>query len=79
MAIYPTDSPHVKSGSGGAFDNTHKPGSIVPFSGIYRCDNCGHEDACNKGDPFPSQNHKQHSPSCGTIAWRLLVFAQWKD
>jgi hypothetical protein len=77
MAIYKKGT-SVHEGSGQAFEVTHKPGIIVPYSGIYRCDNCGDEDACNKGDPFPPQNHHQHNPP-SPILWRLLVFAQQKD
>lgn len=77
MALY-TDTPnvvHVKEQD--AFTVTHGPGSKVQHSGIYRCINCGDENACNKGDSFPPQNTKQHT-SCKAISWRLLVFAQQK-
>lgn len=59
-----------------AFDVEHQPGAIAPDSGIYRCTNCGDEYACNKGNPLPPQNHKQHPPNTGPIRWKLLVFAQ---
>jgi len=68
------DSARVKYSSHAAFDAVHKPGETVPHSGIYRCINCDDEVACNKGDPFPSQNHQQHSPP-SPIRWQLLVFA----
>ena len=58
-----------------AFDTELTPGTIAPNSGIYRCTACGDENACNKGNPLPPQNHKQHSPSQGAIRWKLLVFA----
>lgn len=74
MAIYKTGT-NVKTGTGTAFDTTHSPGTKAPHSGIYRCDNCGAENACNKGDPLPPQNHHQH-PGTKPIAWRLLVFAE---
>jgi len=61
-----------------AYDELHSPGATTPNSGIYRCEACGHEDACNKGNPLPPQNHSQHSPSQGAIKWRLIVFAQGK-
>lgn len=50
------------------FDIVYSPGKTVPFSGIYRCETCSREAACNQGDPFPS-----HHPSCGDIKWRLIV------
>lgn len=58
-----------------AFDAELKPGTIAANSGIYRCVGCGDEDACNKNNPLPSQNHRQHSPQQGAIRWQLLVCA----
>jgi hypothetical protein len=58
-----------------AFDQLHHPGSIVPDSGIYRCEHCGREDACNAGTHFPPQNHHQHPRSDGKILWRLVAAA----
>lgn len=58
------------------FDVKHKPGQIVPYSGIYMCTNCGDEAACNHGDPFPPQNHRQHKQGQGDILWQLLVQTQ---
>lgn len=75
MALY-KDEDNVKKGHGSAFESTYGPGKAVPHSGIYRCDNCGDEIAANAGDPFPPQNHHQHKPGVGAIAWRCLVYAQ---
>lgn len=58
-----------------AYDLVHQLGSRVPHSGIYRCMGCGREIAANEGDPFPPQNHHQHSMSQGNVRWRLIVFA----
>jgi hypothetical protein len=58
-----------------AFDRVHTPGAAAPFSGIYRCDGCGREAACNQLQPLPPQNHHQHSTSQGEIRWRLIVYA----
>lgn len=55
--------------------DTYHPGDAVPVSGIYRCLGCGREDTCNKFDPFPPQNHHQHTPDQGRIRWRLNVRA----
>lgn len=78
MAFY-VDTNHVtKANPHEAFDKVHSPGSIVPHSGIYRCVNCGDENACNKGDPLPPQNRHQHKTQT-PIGWRLLVFAQQKN
>lgn len=79
MALYCDDTNVIKvSADQEAFKTVHSPGQKVPHSGIYRCVNCGDEDACNAGDPFPPQNKHQH-PSSTPIGWRLLVFAQQKD
>ncbi len=61
-----------------AYDTLHKPGETCLDSGIYRCEACGDEIASNKGNPFPPQNHHQHSSGLGTIRWKLIVFAQQK-
>jgi hypothetical protein len=78
MALYVEQDhvTHVKQQP--AFESIYHPGKKVPHSGIYRCVNCGHEDCCNKGDPFPPQNKHQHV-SALPIGWQLLVFAQKKD
>lgn len=77
MALYREEKYVLKANPHAAFEKIHKPGEIVEHSGIYRCVNCGDEDACNKGDPFPPQNHHQHqSPT--PIGWKLLVLAQQK-
>ncbi|WP_374453572.1 hypothetical protein [Phenylobacterium sp.] len=70
---YPTA---VNQVNGNAFDFTYAPGDTVPHSGIYRCQGCGLEDANNKGDPFPPQNHHQHPDRRTPIAWRLVVATQ---
>lgn len=58
------------------FDKLHTPGTPVPHSGIYRCAGCAKEIAANAPDPFPPQNHHQHSPTQGTIRWQLTVATQ---
>jgi hypothetical protein len=72
MAIYKypqflTQSNHA------AYDAIHQPGAAAPYSGIYRCEGCGQNDACNHGQPLPPQNHHQHNASQGKIRWRLIV------
>ncbi len=59
MALYKYGDKLVRSDSD-AFDAVLTPGTIAVNSGIYRCTGCGDEDACNKGNPLPSQNHRQH-------------------
>jgi len=60
------------------YDKLYNPGSNCSNSGIYRCEGCGHEIASNKDNPFPPQNHHQHTKDQGTIRWKLIVFAQGK-
>lgn len=56
------------------WESLYSPGEEVPVSGIYKCTDCGKEIASNKGDPFPPQNHHQHSPY-KKIQWQLVVRA----
>lgn len=77
MAWY-VDKARVKAGKS-EFDHwkaVHKPGEVVPNSGIYWCTACGKERACNEGDPFPPQNHHQQAPGLPAIQWQLLVRAE---
>lgn len=60
-----------------AFDSLRGPGQEVPFSGIYRCINCGKEIAANQGDPLPPQNHHQHSALSGPVRWQLIVWTKY--
>lgn len=50
----------------------YTPGQSVPVSGIYRCTVCGKEITSNEDDPFPPQNHHQHSQN-KAIEWQLIV------
>ncbi|RST80099.1 hypothetical protein EJC49_24705 [Aquibium carbonis] len=77
MALYRDETRVKKANPHSAFETVHKPGVKVPYSGIYRCVNCGDENCCNKGDPFPPQNHHQHQ-SQSPIGWQLLVMAVQK-
>jgi hypothetical protein len=59
-----------------AFDAITHPGAATPYSGIYRCEGCGHEIVSTQGHPMPPQNHHQHTYGQGTIRWRLIVSHQ---
>jgi hypothetical protein len=52
---------------------TYDPGDTVPVSGIYICLGCNREVTSNGDDPFPPQNHHQHSHEQGKIRWKLNV------
>lgn len=56
-----------------AFDKLHSTGAATPYSGIYRCEGCGHEVTSVYSHPLPPQNHHQHTAAQGTIRWRLVV------
>jgi len=73
MALYKY-AQFLTQDTGVAFDQTHGPGQRVPYSGIYRCENCARQIAANQHDPFPPQNHHQHNPP-KPILWRLTVAA----
>jgi hypothetical protein len=62
----------VKNVNNDAFDSTYHPATATPFSGIYRCQNCGHEAVSTYGHPLPPQNHHQHH-NLAPILWRLTV------
>jgi hypothetical protein len=60
------------------FDREHHPGQTVPYSGIYMCMGCGKEIASNEGQPFPPQNHHQHTIAQGHVRWKLITYADHK-
>jgi hypothetical protein len=72
MALYKY-SQYLSQSSDAAFDRVHEPGTTTPHSGIYRCEGCGREVACNQGQPLPPQNHHQHPYGTSAIRWRLAV------
>ncbi len=74
MALYKNGT-YLTQSQDGVFDQDYGPGQAAPRSGIYRCMGCGREAACNQGQPLPPQNHHQHSPTQGSIRWRLIVYA----
>jgi hypothetical protein len=78
MALY-KDLKYLTKTEDAAFEAVHPPGGAVPFSGIYRCEGCGHEVVAEHARQFPPQNHPQHAPAQGAIRWRLIVFAQHKQ
>ena len=62
-----------------AFQAIHKPGTVTPHSGIYRCEGCGHEIVCSEAAALPPQNHHPHHQGQGGIRWRLIVCTQTKE
>jgi hypothetical protein len=75
MALYRDVSHLLKAEAHECFECIYEPGERAPYSGIYRCDTCGEEAACTKGDPLPSQDVHNH-PSFTPIGWRLLIIAE---
>lgn len=76
MALYLDEQAVKKAKPHQVFETEHAPGRTVPHSGIYVCTGCDKERACNEGDPFPPQNHHQHSSTQGEIRWKLRVYAE---
>jgi hypothetical protein len=72
MAVYKYPQ-FLQQNAAAAFDQLYHPGSATPFSGIYRCEGCGHNEVSTYGHPLPPQNHHQHTPAQGAIRWRLVV------
>jgi ribosomal protein L37AE/L43A len=75
MALYKYASVLMTSNSD-AFDKVSSPGVRALYSGIYRCEGCGHEIASNAQNPLPPQNHHQHTTAQGSVRWKLIVYAQ---
>ena len=72
MAFYKSSN-YLQQSNDTAFDALTSPGQATPYSGIYRCEGCGHEVAANRNNPMPPQNHHQHNHTQGLIRWRLIV------
>jgi len=73
-ALYKYDQ-WVHKSSSAEFDKLYHPGTLAPYSGIYRCHVCGANDVSTHNKPLPPQNHHQH-PNKEPIQWRLLVSTQ---
>lgn len=78
MALYKNGN-FLTQSSDVAFDKEYNPGDLTPHSGIYRCMGCGHEIVSEANNPFPPQNHHQHTPAQGKIRWRMVVYADHKQ
>lgn len=74
MSWYIADSVLDKSdGQKEWWTRAYEPGEKVAVSGIYRCLGCKKEITSNAGDPFPPQNHHQHTTVQGRIRWKLNI------
>jgi hypothetical protein len=78
MALYKYSS-FLNQSNHQAFDAITNPGEKVPYSGIYKCEGCGHEIVSTQGHTMPPQNHHQHSYAQGAIHWRLIVSHEVKS
>ena len=72
MALYKHQE-FLQYSSHAAFDAIHEPGTVAPYSGVYRCAGCGHEIADVRGRQLPPQSHHQHTYAQGRIQWQLVV------
>ncbi|MGA7157871.1 MAG: hypothetical protein WBY53_13535 [Acidobacteriaceae bacterium] len=77
MALYKNSAFLIQSADS-QFDSVHQPGSVTPFSAIYRCMGCGREIVSEENRPFPPQNHHQHTTAQGSIRWKMAVYADHK-
>lgn len=66
-----------------AFEQLLTPGTITPYSGIYRCDTCGYEAVSTKGHRLPPQHYCDqhhiewlHCRPNWEVRWRLVAYAQ---
>ena len=70
-------SAHLRRVSRAAFDYTfhatYPSASRAPYSGLYRCRQCGYEIVATKGQALPTQENLPHWPRCTAVAWQLLV------
>lgn len=60
------------------WNSRYLPGEEVPVSGIYICTRCKKEVTCNKGDPFPPNDHGHSSSSRSRILAKMLEEPKWK-
>lgn len=60
------------------FDKVHKAGDRATWSGIYRCDVCGHDCVSTAGNPLPPQGgaHTHAKYPNQPISWRLVVASE---
>jgi hypothetical protein len=63
----------LSTGAGAHWTTAYGPSEKVPVSGIYKCTGCKKEITSNAQDPFPPQNHHQHTAAQGAIRWKLIV------
>jgi len=63
----------LKTSDHAAFDTILEAATQTPYSGIYRCEGCGHCVTSVHPHPLPPQNHHQHTSQQGRIRWRLIV------
>ena len=75
MALFKDPDRFTRSKDSG-FDQMHTAGETTPFSGIYRCEGCGHEIVSQEYAPLPCEQSHLHATNEGQIRWRLIVFAQ---
>lgn len=64
----------IDPGNPEAFEPLYHPGTVTPYSGIYRCVSCGWEAVSTAGHPLPPQTiHHRHGLP---ILWQLVAGAR---
>lgn len=61
----------LKADNHADFDKLFHPGAATPYTGIYRCELCGHEAGSTKSHPLPPEHHSVYQPT----RWRLIAAA----
>ena len=74
MALY-KHTGYIVQSEDESFDGEHRPGTLAPRMGIYRCSGCGREIVSAQGKPLPPADHHEHSGRQGAIRWTLIVYA----
>ena len=55
------------------FESLHAPGTVAPYSGIYRCSVCGQEIVARRDEPLPASDHHAHVVGEGAMRWQLAA------
>lgn len=72
MALY-RYSQFLASSTSDEFNKLFNPGTRCSWSGIYRCEGCGHEIVHTHEKPLPPQNSHTHTNPYVAIQWRLVA------
>jgi hypothetical protein len=72
VMTYYKHSQYFSQDNSADFDKTFAPGTPTPYSGVYRCEVCGHEAVSTKSHPLPPEHHAKNAVNQRT-KWRLIA------